>query len=44
MLNYYTFNFNFNHLHVALMVCFKANFFLRTIKYYLIKVYIELLP
>ena len=35
MLNYFTFNLNAVHLHVALMVCFKANFLLRTVKYYL---------
>ena len=30
-LNYHTFNLDFMYLHVTLMVCFKANFLLRTI-------------
>ena len=33
-LKYNTFNLNFIHLHVTLMVCFKANSLLRTIKHY----------
>ena len=32
-LNYYM--FNFIHLHAMLMVCFKANFLLRTMKYFI---------
>ena len=35
MVNYFMFNLNAVHLHVALMVCFKVNFPLRTVKYYL---------
>ena len=35
-MNYDTFNLIFIYLHVTLMVCFKANFLLRIIKYYLI--------
>ena len=34
-LNYHTFNLNFIHLHVTLMVCFKADFLLRTLKCHL---------
>ena len=33
-LNHHTFNLNFIHSYVTLMVCFKANFLLRTVKYY----------
>ena len=36
MLNYHTFNLSFIHLHVTLMIRFRANFLLRTIKYYFI--------
>ena len=35
MLNYFTFNLNAFHLHVALMVCFKVNFLSRIVKYVL---------
>ena len=35
-LNYHIVNLNFIHLHATLMVCFKENVLLMTIKYYLI--------
>ena len=38
-LNYHTFNLNSVYLHVTLMVSFKANFLLSTIKYYVILSY-----
>ena len=39
-LNYHTLNLSFIYLPVALMVCFKANFLLRTLKYDLISCYL----
>ena len=40
MLNYHTLNLNFIYLPVALIVCFKANVLLRTLKYDLISCYL----
>ena len=42
--NHHTFNLTFTHLHIALMVCFKVNFLLTTIKHYLILCYVNDVP